>query len=326
MRFLSRPFLFLALSSVPFLYAGSGFAQDYPSKLIRIIIPWPAGGGTDTMFRFWTPRLAENLGQQVVIDNRPGASSMIGLDIVAKSQSDGYTLGVANIAFGVNPFLRSKIPFDTEKDFMPVSLTVFVPMVLSVHPSVPARSVKELIALAKAKPGSLLYASAGNASATHLATELFKYVSGINMVHVPYKGGGYTVTSILSGETAVLFATIPNSLRHFRSGKMIALGISTPKRDRVLPDVPTISEAIGLPGFSVSEWQGVVVPRGTPSAVISRLHQEIVKVLARPDVVERIEAAGAQPVGSTPEEMAAYIRTEFARWSKVIKAVGIRLD
>lgn len=325
MSFPSRRSL-LALLSVSFIYAGSATAQDYPARPIRLIIPWPTGGGTDVTFRVWAPRLAENLRQQIVIDNRPGASSTIGLDLVAKSRADGYTLGASNISFGANPFLVSKMPFDTEKDLMPVSLTALVPMVLSVHPSVPARSVKELIALAKAKPGALNYGSAGNASASHLVTELFSDVTGAKMLHVPYKGGGPQNVAAVGGEVAVVFVTVPAGLGHIRNRRLVALGISTLKRDRTLPDIPTIAEAIGVPDFEVAEWHGVVVPAGTPKAIISRLHQEIVKTLADPEVKERVEGVGSQPVGSTPEEMARYIKREFARWSKVIKAVGIRLD
>ena len=318
--------LLSALLSVPFIYAGCVGAQDYPNRPIRLIIPWPTGGGTDITFRVWAPKLAENLGQQIVIDNRPGAGSTIGLDLVAKSRPDGYTLGASNIAFGANPFLLSKMPFDTEKDLMPVSLTALVPMVLCVHPSVPARSVKELIALAKARPGALNYGSAGNASASHLVTELFSDVTGAKMVHVPYKGGGPQNVAGVGGEIAVLFVTIPAGIGHIRNGRLMALGISTLKRDPTLPDVPTIAEAIGMPDFEVSEWHGVVVPAGTPKAVIGRLHQEIVKVLTIPEVKERVASVGSTLVGSTPEEMATYLKREFSRWSRVIKAVGIRVE
>jgi len=301
-------------------------AQDYPNRPIRLVIPWPTGGGTDLTFRLWAPQLAENLGQQVVIDNRAGASSIIGLDIVAKSPPNGYTIGASNIAFGANPFLIAKMPFDSEKDLLPVSLTALVPMVLTVHPSVPAKSVRELIALAKAKPGSMTYSSAGNASASHLVTELFLDVAGVRMLHVPYKGGGPQVVSTVGGETAVAFIPIPNSLQHIRSGRLRALALSTLKRDSTLRDVPTIAEAIGIPDFEVSEWHGVVVPAGTPAQVIQLLNREIVKVLARPEIRERLEGAGAQAVGSTPEDMTTYIKREFARWSKLIKTVGIKVD
>lgn len=316
----------IALAAITSQYTGLAVAQDYPARPIRLVIPWPVGGATDVTFRLWAPVLAETLGQQIVIDNRAGASSIIGLDIVAKSPPNGYTLGVANIAFGANPYLIEKMPFDSARDLLPVSLTAMVPMVLTVHPSVPAKSVRELIALAKAKPESLKYGSAGNASASHLVTELFLDVVGAKMLHVPYKGGGPQVVSAVSGETAVAFIPIPNSLPHIRSGKLNALAVSTLKRDTTLRDAPTIAEAIGIPDFEVSEWHGVVVPTGTPPAIVRRLNQEIVRVLARADVKERLEGAGAMAIGSTPEEMTVYIKREFARWSKLIKSVGIKLD
>jgi tripartite-type tricarboxylate transporter receptor subunit TctC len=315
-----------ALLSLSFVHTGIAADQPWPNRPIRLVVPWPTGGATDLTFRLWAPQLAENLGQPIVIDNRAGASSIIGLDIVAKSPPTGYTLGVANIAFGANPFLIKKMPFDSEKDLLPVSLTALVPLVLTVHPSVPAKSVRELIALAKAKPGSLAFSSAGNASASHLVTELFLDVAGAKMLHVPFKGGGPQVVSTLGGETAVAFIPIPNSLQHIRSGKLVALGISTLKRDPTLRDVPTIAEATGIADFEVSEWHGVVVPAGTPAAVIQLLHREIVKVLARPDIQQRLEGAGAQVVGGTPEEMAQYIKREFSRWSRLIQTVGIRID
>jgi tripartite-type tricarboxylate transporter receptor subunit TctC len=312
--------------SLSLINAAPAAAQDYPNRPIRLVIPWPTGGGVDVVFRLWSQQLAENLGQPIVVDNRPGAGSTIGIDMVAKSKPDGYTLGGANISFGVNPYLLSKLPYDTDKDLAPVSLTALVPLVLSVNPSVPARSVKELVALAKSRPGSLNSASGGNASATHMVTELFSHVTGAKLVHIPYKGGGPQVLAGVSGETPVLFLNIAAGLQHIRSGRLIALGITTLNRHPLLPEVPTIAEAIGMPDFSVSEWTGVVVPAGTPPAVISRLHQEIVRTLAQPEVRERIAGAGAQVVGGTPGEMSAFLKQEATRWPPVIKAVGIRFD
>ena len=325
MRFLLHRLL-SALMILPFVYAGCAGAQNYPNRPIRLIIPWPSGGGTDVTFRLWASQLAEDLGQQIVVDNRSGAGSIIGLDIVAKAQPDGYTLGASNIAFGANPFLRSKMPFDTEKDLIPVSMTAFVPMVLTVHPSMPAKSLQELLALAKAKPGTINYASAGNGSASHLVTELLLDVTGAKMVHVPYKGGAPANIAGISGEVKMVFVAISAGIGYIKTGKLKALAISTLKRHPALPDVPTIAEGIGQPDFQVSEWHGVVVPKGTPRAVISRLHKGIAKVLAMPDVRKRIQAAGAQPLGTTPEEMAKYLKNELTRWERVIKAVGIRLD
>ncbi len=314
-----------ALLPALFAAAGAAAAQTYPAKPVRVVVPFAPGGSTDVVFRILAPRLSEHLGQTVIIDNRPGGGATIGMDIVAKSAPDGYTLGVANLSFGANPFVLSKIPFDTERDLAPVSLVTLVPLVVAVHPSLPVRSIKELIALAKARPGTINYGSAGNASANHLATESFAYMTGAKMVHVPYKGGGPAVVSVVGGETAVLFATIPSSVQHFKSGRLIGLAVSTPKRDPTLPDLPTMAEA-GVPGYEVYEWQGVVVPTGTPGAVISRLYQEIVKTLALPDIKERIASVGAVPVGSTPEELAAFIKKELSSWAKVVKAAGIRAE
>ncbi len=305
------------------VHAGIAAAQNYPAKPVRIVVPFGTGGSTDAVFRILGPRLAEGLGQQVVIDNRPGAAGSIGIGFVAKSPADGYTLGVATLAYVANPFVLSKLPYNTEKDLVPVSLITLVPLVLTVHPSIPARSVKAFIALAKSKPGLLNYASAGNASANSLAAEQFKYLAGINVTHVPYKSAGAAVVSLVGGETAVMVATLPSVIEIFKSGRLVPLGVSTLKRDPTLPDVPTIDEA-GVPGYEVYEWQGVVVPAGTPAAIINRLQQEIVKAL--PDVKERIAGVGARAIGSTPEELAAHIKRELAIWEKVVKAAGIRAD
>src|SRR4051812_49352760 len=293
-----------------FTCLGTSYAQTWPARPIRMIVPYAPGGSTDVVMRIIAPRMSELLGQQVVVENRPGGSSTIGLDIAAKSPPDGYTLGIPNLTFGANPSLFKKMPFDSEKDLLPVSLVSIVTLVLTVHPSVPARSVKELIALAKSKPNSLNYASAGNVSANHLATERFSYMTGIKMVHIPYKGGGPAVISIVSGETAILMATIPSSIQHFQAGRLIPLGVTSLKRNAALPEIPSIAEA-GVPGFIKIEWHGAIVPAGTPPAVISRLHQAVVKSLAIPEVRERILALGTDPVGSTPEEFAAFVKKEF---------------
>jgi tripartite-type tricarboxylate transporter receptor subunit TctC len=305
--------------------AGMASAQSYPARTVRVIVPFAPGGATDVVFRILAPRMFEGSGQTVVIDNRPGGAATIGMDLVAKSKPDGYTLGVANVSFGVNPFLMSKMPFDTEKDLLPVSLVVQVPLVLVVHPSVPVRTVKALIGFAKARPGSLTYGSAGNASASHLSMELFNHLTGNKMVHVPFKGGGPARVSLISGETAIQFATIPAMMPHFREGRLVPLGVSTLKRDPILPELPTLAES-GVADFEVAEWQGVVAPAGTPSAIVGRLHQEIVKVLEHHEVKERLAANGARSVGSTPAEFEAFIRREMATWSKVIRSAGIRIE
>jgi tripartite-type tricarboxylate transporter receptor subunit TctC len=324
MRIPSRNVL-ACLLSVPLAYAAPGLAQTYPVKPIRVIVPYAPGGSTDVVMRIVAARLYEILGQQVIVENRPGGSSTIGLDIAAKSPPDGYTLGIPNLTFGANPSLIKKMPFDSEKDLLPVSLVSIVTLVLTVHPSIPARNVKQLIALAKSKPNSLNYGSAGNVSANHLATERFSHMTGIKMVHIPYKGGGPAVISIVSGETAILMATIPSSIQHFQSGRLIPLGVTSLKRNAAVPDVPSIAEA-GVPGYEAIEWNGVMVPAGTPPAVISRLHQAIAKALAVPEVKERILALGADPVGNSPDEFGAFIKKEMAVWSKVIKEVGITIE
>lgn len=323
MKFTLHGFLFAVLS-VALAHVAPATGQTYPARPIRIIVPYAPGGSTDVVFRILAPRLTEYLGQQVIVENRPGAASIVGLDLVAKSAADGYTVGVANIAYGANPTLR-KMPFDSEKDLVPVSLVSIVTMVLSVHPSVPARSVKQLIALAKSKPGSLNYGSAGNGSANHLATERFKQMTGTNMVHVPYQGGGPAVVSIVAGETAVLFATIPSAIQHFKTGRLIPLGVSRAERNSALPDIPTVAEA-GVPGYEAIEWNGMMVPAGTPAAVISRLHQAVAKAAAIPELKERITGIGADLVATTPEAFNAFVKRELATWSRVVKEVGIRVD
>jgi tripartite-type tricarboxylate transporter receptor subunit TctC len=315
----------IALVAGALLAAGTSFAQPYPSKPVRVIVPFAPGGSTDVVFRILAPRITESLGQPLLVDNRPGGGATIGMDLVAKSAPDGYTLGVANISFGANPSLLARLPYDTARDFAPVSLVTIVTMVLAVHPSVPARSVKQFLALAKARPEGMNYASAGNGSATHLAFERFKHASGAKVLHVPYKGGGPAVVSIVSGETMTLFATIPSAIQHFQSGRLVPLGVSSAKRNAALPNLPTVAEA-GVPGYEAIEWQGVVVPTGTPAPVVGRLHQAFARAVTLPEMKERLAAIGADAAGSTPDELAAFIRAELAGWAKVIKESGIRIE
>jgi len=317
--------LLLALLSVPCLHAASAGAQGFPAKPVRVVVPFAPGGATDVVFRVLAPKLSENLGQQALVDNRPGGGSTIGMDIVAKSAPDGYTLGVANLSFAVNPSLLAKLPYDTERDFAPVSLVTIVPLGISVHPSVPARSVKELIALAKAKPGSLHYASSGNGSATHMATELFKHLTGTDIVHVPYSGGGPAVLSVIGGQVPIYTGSIPSQVQHIKSGKLVALAVTSSKPDPALPGIPTVAEA-GVPGYEAVEWQGVVVPAGTPGPVIERLNRAIVASVKAPELNERLAGVGAHAVGSTAAEFGDYIKKELSTWSRVIKATGIKVD
>ena len=300
-------------------------APAFPSKPVRIIVPYAPGGSTDVVMRTIAPRLTEDFGQQVVVDNRPGASSTIGLDLAAKSAPDGLTWGVPNIAFGANPSMIKKMPFDSEKDLIPVTQVSVVSMVLVVNPSLPARSVKELLALAKARPAQLTFGSAGNATAIHLAAGLFMQRTGADMVHVPYKGGGPAVVSLLAGETSLLFATIPAALQHIQSGRLRALGVTRARRAAMLPDVATVAES-GVPGYEAIEWNGVMVSAGTPMPVVRRIRDAIAKVLAPTEMKERLLAVGAEGVGSTPEEFSAFIRTELATWSKVVRELQLSVD
>jgi tripartite-type tricarboxylate transporter receptor subunit TctC len=313
------------LAALGVLLAGSVAAQNFPTRVVRIIVPYAPGGSTDVVFRILAPRLTEDLGQSVVVENRPGGSSTIGLDLAAKSPPDGHTWAIPNITFGANPSLIKKMPFDSEKDLLPVSQVTVVNLVLALHPSVPARSVKELIALAKSRPGQLNFSSAGNASANHLATAKFMNQTGTKMVHVPYKGGGPAVISLVAGETSLLFATIPSCLQHIQAGRLRALGVSRSQRSSVLPDVPTVAEA-GVKGFEAIEWNGVMLPAGTPPAIIRRVNQALVKALAVPAINERIVGVGAEPVGSSPEVFGAFLKSEFVSWAKVIKEVGITVE
>ena len=312
------------LAGLLLMNANVSIAADYPNKPIRLIVPYAAGGATDVTSRTIAPRLSEKLGQQIIVDNRPGGAAILGMSMVAKAPADGYTMLMATIAFAANPALYSKLPFDSLKDFTPVSLVAIVPTVLAIHPSVPARSARELIALAKAKPGSLNFASAGNGTINHLAPELLKYMTGTNMVHVPYKGGSFVVTAVLSGEVSMAFTTTPTSLEFFKQGKLIPLAVSGTNRLPVLPDVPTLGETVK--GFDAVEWQGIVVPAGTPKEVIGILHKEIVSTLTDPAVRERILAQGSVIVGSTPREFEAHIKADLVKWAKVAKETGIKAD
>jgi tripartite-type tricarboxylate transporter receptor subunit TctC len=307
------------------LAAGTAVAQTYPAKPIRWIIPFPPGGAMDVMARALGPKMAESMGQPVVIENRPGAGGVIGSDVVAKAPPDGYTMMIVSIGQAVNPSLYPKLPFDPVKDFEPVTLVGVVPNVLVVHPSVKANSVAELVALAKAQPGKLNYASAGNGTSIHLAGELFASMAGVDITHVPYKGSGPAVTDLLGGQVNLMFDSITSAKPHIQAGKLRALGVTSSHRSQALSNVPTISEA-GIKGYEVSPWFAVFVPAKTPKAVVDRLHGEITKALKLQDIQERFASIGAEPVGSTPEQLAAHLQRETARWSKIIREREIKPD
>ena len=306
--------------------AGIAPAQaQYPSKPVRLVLPFPPGGGTDTLGRVVGAKLAESLGQQVVIENRPGAGANIGAEVVAKSPPDGYTLLMGNIAHAINVTLYSKLGYDLLKDLAPVSLLASTPNIVVVHPSVPAKSVKELMAVAKARPGQLDFASSGSGSSAHLAGELFSNMAGIKMTHVPYKGGGPAVIALLGGQVSVGFATTPSVIQHVKSGKLRGLAVTGARRSPSAPELPTVSES-GLPGFEVVGWYGLLAPSGTSREIVSRLHAESVKLLKLPDVKDRLDATGFEPIGTTPDEFHAYLRSEVEKWAKVVKVAGIRAD
>ena len=303
----------------------AGAQDSYPSRPIRFIVPFAPGGTNDIVARMVGARLTESWGQPVVIDNRGGAGGVLGADMAAKAAPDGYTLLMANVNFATNPALVKNLPYDTVKDFAAVSLLATSPSVLVVHPSVPARSVRELIALARMKPGQLNYSTSGAGSTGHMAMELLKQMAGIDMVAVHYKGGGPALIDLIAGRVSPGFATILSVAPHTETGRLRALAVSTPRRSPALPDLPTVAEA-GVPGYEFTGWWGVVVPARTPPAVVSKLNAELAKILALPEVRERLTREGADPAHTTPDAFAAYMRTEVTKWSKVIKDANIRTD
>ena len=306
--------------------AFSAFAQSYPSKPVRLIVPFPPGGAVDYYARAVQARLAETLGQPILIENRAGAGGMVGADLVAKAAADGHTLLVGNIAaLAMNVGVYPKMPYDPVKDFAPIIRTVAVNYVMAVHPSVPARSVAEFIAYAKANPGKLSYGSAGSGSAPHLATELFKQRTGIDVLHVPFKGGGPMVTDLLGGQIHMVIADQANLMPHVKAGRLRALGVGTLARSAAHPELPTIAEA-GLPGFEARAWQGIVGPAGLSSDTVNLLNAALTKVMALPDVHQRLLDGGLDPIPGTAREFGDFIRAEIAKWSKVAKDVGARVE
>jgi tripartite-type tricarboxylate transporter receptor subunit TctC len=314
----------LAVASLA-LVAGVVCAQPYPSKPVRAVIPWPPGGSNDVVGRIVMQKVAENLGQQFIVDNRAGAAGSIGADVVAKAPPDGYTLMVHSTSHVGNAHLYKKLPYDTLKDFTGVALLAAQPGALTIHPSLPAKNVKEFIALAKARPGTINYSSSGNGSAPHLSMALLVSMTGINVVHVPYKGGAPQVTALVSGETQASLATVSTVLVHVQSGRLRALGVSSSKRSGTMPDVPTIAES-GVPGYEMSPWIGVFVPTGTPKELIARLNAEINKALKAPDVSNLLSSNALDALGGTPEEFDARIKADYDKYAKLIKLTGAKVD
>lgn len=301
-------------------------AKDYPRRPIRVIVPFGAGSITDILTRTLMPRVSEGLGQTIVVDNRPGAGGNLGTEMVVKSAPDGYTLvsGSASV-LAVNGFLFRQMPYDVATAFSPITQYNFVTNVLVVTPSLPVKSVKELIAYGKANPGKLSFASAGAGGTIHLAGEMFKWMSGIQMEHIVYKASPFAHVDLFSGQVHLMFDGLPPALPHIRSGKLRALAVATEKRSQVLPDLPTVAEA-GLPGYKVQGWNGLAAPAGTPKTIVDKLNRETVRVLSLPEVRERLLALGAEVVGNSPQQFAAHMKAERELWGKFIKQIGLRLD
>ena len=323
MKFSAVKFSAIALS---FSMTAAANAAAYPDKPIRMLVGFAAGGGTDTTARAIGGPLGEALGQQIIVDNRPGAAGNIAADITAHSVPDGYTILMGTIAaLAINPSLYQKLPFDPIKDFEPISLAVSSMNVLVVHPSVAAKNVKELIALAKAQAGKLTYGSSGVGGAGHLAGVLFDQLAGTKMIHVPYKGGAPAIIALVGGEVNMVFATAETAVPQVKAGKLRALGVTTAKRSALLPDLPTIAEG-GLPGYEANNWYGLLAPAKTPPAIVERLNREVVKVLNMPNVKEQLFRSGLDASPSTQKEFGAYIKSEMAKWSKVVKASGAKAE
>jgi tripartite-type tricarboxylate transporter receptor subunit TctC len=305
---------------------GMAAAQTYPVKSIRVVVPFAPGGATDITGRLAAQKITEAWGQNMIIDNRPGASGMIGADIVAKAPSDGYTVLLGSTAeLAINQHLYSKMAYSTEKDLAPVTLAAVTPLILVIHPSIPAKSVQELIRLAKARPGQLTYASAGTGGVQHLAGELLKTTAGINIIHVPYKGAGPAIGDLLGGQVSMFFSGMLPAIPHVKGGKLRALAVTTRTRSPAAPEVPTMAEA-GVPGFDISNWFAYFVPAGTSREIVSKLSTELARVLKLPDVKEKLASQGAETVGDSPEQLGQFVRAESAKYAKLIKASGAKAD
>ena len=300
-------------------------AQNFPARPIRLVSPFAPGGGNDLVSRTLAQALSKSLGQPVVVDNRPGATTIIGMELVAKAPADGYTLVMSSSTLAINVTLYPKLPYDSIKDFAPVSLVATTPLILAVHPSQPMTSVAELIALAKAKPGELFFPSAGTGDAPHLAAELFNIVAGVKLVHVPYKGAAIGINDLVAGRLALMFGTSPTTLPHVRSGRLRAIAVTGRVRSAVMPELPTVAES-GLPGYEAGSWYGMLAPAHTPKAVLAKLSAENATALSSPEVRENLKAQGVDPVGNTPEQFAVYIKQEIVKWAKVMQAANIKAE
>jgi tripartite-type tricarboxylate transporter receptor subunit TctC len=305
--------------------ATSVFAQGYPTKPARVVVPYPPGGPTDIVARVVSQKLSEQMGQQFIVENRPGAGGNIGAEAVAKSPADGYTLLVATTAHAINPSLFKSLGYNLTKDFAPVSQLTSGPLVIVANPSLPAKSVQELIALAKAKPGTLNYASSGNGQSTHLSAELFATMAGIKMNHIPYKGSAPALTDVMGGQASLMFDTMLSAMPQVKNGKLKAIAVTSAARSPAAPEVPTVAES-GLPGYEAIAWNGLLVPAGTPADVVAKLNAELKKALDAPDVKDRFSAQGFGAAWNTREAFAKFIQSELDKWAKVVKVSGATLD
>jgi tripartite-type tricarboxylate transporter receptor subunit TctC len=315
----------LLLAAMGGLFALTVQAQSYPSKAVRVVVPYPPGGPTDIVARVLFQQVSESTGQQFLIDNRAGAGGNIGAEAVAKAPADGYTLLIGTTAHAINMSLIKSLNYDVQKDLAPVSLLTQGPLVLVTHPQFPANSIKELIDMAKAKPGSLNFASSGNGQSTHLSAELFNSMAGIKMVHVPYKGSAPALGDLMSGQVGIMFDTTLSAMPFVKAGKLKALGVTSPQRTPAAPDVPTIAES-GLPGYEVFAWNGVLVPAGTPKAIVAQLNEEIRKAMQLPQVREKFSAQGFAASWNTPDQFGVFVRNEVEKWARTVKASGATLD
>jgi tripartite-type tricarboxylate transporter receptor subunit TctC len=322
-RSIVNGFVIVALTM---LMSDAVLGQAYPTRPVHIVVPSSPGAGvTDIMARLVGQHLSARIGQQIVVDNRPGASGIIGAEFVSRAAPDGYTLLIANVSLIVNPFLYPKMPYDPLKDFIPVTNLNSAPLMLVVHPSVPAKSLTELIAYAKSHPGRLNYGSGGLGSTPYLAAELFKSLAGIDVVHVPYKGGGPALSDLVGGQLSFMIENMPGTMPYVRANNLRALAITSPQRSELAPELPTMAEA-GVPGYEISGWNGLFAVKGTPPEIVARLHSDVAKILRTAEVRQELAALGAEPVGDTPEEFAAFLKADVARWGKIIQEKGIRSD
>jgi len=322
MQPIARAIVALVLAAL----ASGAAAQAYPAKPVRIVNPFAPGGATDQIARLVAQKLTELWGQSVVVENRPGASGAIGLEAVAKSPPDGYTLAIATqTTHAANPALYSKLPYDPVRDFAPLTLAGSTPLALMVQPALPVTDVKSLVGYLKANPGKLTYASGGNGTSQHLSTELFKTMTGTFIVHIPYKGAGPALVDFLGGQTNIMFDNLPTALPHVKAGKVRALAVSSAKRSPLAPELPTLAES-GLPGFDLATWFAFFAPAATPKEITAKIAADMQRVLAQPDVRERLLASGVEVVGSTPEELARFQRAEMEKWAKIVRDSGARVD